>query len=112
MSSKPESWINDWTDRERGAFLRGLNAAGSSDVADALSELRAENKRLREILGGMADLPTWAEEMGELERERDELRAEVERQQHSIDNIAQANAELSTEVERLRAVFGKRQRAD
>lgn len=37
--------------------------------------LRAEVKRLRQILGGMADLPTWAEEMGELQSEVERLRA-------------------------------------
>lgn len=37
-----------------------------------------EIQRLRTILGGMADLPTWAEEMGELQRDNQRLRRFLE----------------------------------
>ena len=52
MTTKPlEHWINDWTDRERGAFLRGMKAGEQSqDVIDALTAtdtVHAENDRLR-----------------------------------------------------------------
>ena len=49
-----------------------------------LHKLRAEIERLREILGGMADLPTWAEEMGELQREVERLRAELKECQKNL----------------------------
>jgi septal ring factor EnvC (AmiA/AmiB activator) len=66
-----------------------------------LEQLVKANERLAEqVLAERAQART---DLTMLRDERDELRAELERQQHSIDNIAQANVELSAENERLRA---------
>ncbi len=51
------------------------DAARAAEILRERDELRAEVERLRAILGGMADLPTWAEEMGELQAENERLRA-------------------------------------
>jgi hypothetical protein len=60
MNSKPlEHFINDWTDRERGAFLRGMKAGDTSpDTIEALAsvnELRAGFKEFERINDQQAD---------------------------------------------------------
>ena len=64
---------------------------------EEFERLHAENERLREILGGVADLPTWAEEMDELQREVERLRAALKKGHDLVEDMDLRMPEQATE---------------
>jgi len=91
--------------------------------------VEAEIARLRTILGGMADLPSWAEEMGELQTKLEQAEVEITRLREELVRVGESRRAIretaaaamegsEKEIRRLRrfleaieAGFGKRRSA-